>query len=72
MGCGQPLRKGIASATGFDADPAAVRAALPDPEGVRCGAPRSRRGFGVETGLTIDLLRKGFRVREVQVDMPTG
>lgn len=27
------------------------------------------RGFGVETGLTIDLLRKGFRVREVQVEM---
>ncbi|MFI6457448.1 glycosyltransferase family 2 protein [Streptosporangium amethystogenes] len=26
-------------------------------------------GFGVETGLTIDLLRKGFRVREVQVEM---
>jgi glycosyltransferase involved in cell wall biosynthesis len=27
------------------------------------------RGFGVETGLTIDLVRKGFRVREVEVDM---
>ncbi|MBB2908782.1 glycosyltransferase involved in cell wall biosynthesis [Streptosporangium becharense] len=27
------------------------------------------RGFGVETGLTIDLLRKGFRVREVPVEM---
>jgi glycosyltransferase involved in cell wall biosynthesis len=27
------------------------------------------RGFGVETGLTIDLLRRGFRVREVQVEM---
>lgn len=26
-------------------------------------------GFGVETGLTIDLLRKGFRVREVPVEM---
>ncbi|MFC4062989.1 glycosyltransferase family 2 protein [Planomonospora corallina] len=26
-------------------------------------------GFGVETGLTIDLLRKGFRVREVEVEM---
>ena len=25
------------------------------------------RGFGVETGLTIDLLRAGFRVREVEV-----
>lgn len=27
------------------------------------------RGFGVETGLTIDLLRKGMRVTEVEVDM---
>jgi glycosyltransferase involved in cell wall biosynthesis len=26
-------------------------------------------GFGVETGLTIDLLRKGFRVVEVEVEM---
>lgn len=26
-------------------------------------------GFGVETGLTIDLIRKRFRVREVEVDM---
>lgn len=26
-------------------------------------------GFGVETGLTIDLIRKGFRVTEVPVDM---
>jgi glycosyltransferase involved in cell wall biosynthesis len=27
------------------------------------------RGFGVETGMTIDLLRRGLRVREVEVDM---
>ncbi|MEU9891400.1 glycosyltransferase [Sphaerisporangium sp. NPDC051011] len=26
-------------------------------------------GFGVETGLTIDLIRKGFRVQEVEVEM---
>nr|WP_229805828.1 glycosyltransferase [Microbispora rosea] len=26
-------------------------------------------GFGVETGMTVDLLRKGFRVIEVEVDM---
>jgi glycosyltransferase involved in cell wall biosynthesis len=26
-------------------------------------------GFGVETGLTIDLLRRGFRVREVEVPL---
>ena len=27
------------------------------------------RGFGVETALTIDLVRKGMRVREVEVDL---
>ena len=27
------------------------------------------RGFGVETGLSVDLLRQGFRVREVEVDL---
>ena len=27
------------------------------------------RGFGVETALTIDLVRKGFRVAEVDVDL---
>jgi len=27
------------------------------------------RGFGAETGLTVDLMRKGFRVTEVEVDM---
>jgi glycosyltransferase involved in cell wall biosynthesis len=27
------------------------------------------RGFGVETGLSLDLLRRGFRVREVEVDL---
>ena len=27
------------------------------------------RGFGVETALSIDLLRQGFRVREVEVDL---
>jgi hypothetical protein len=27
------------------------------------------RGFGVETGLSIDLLRRGMRVVEVEVDM---
>lgn len=26
-------------------------------------------GFGVETGLTVDLLRQGFRVREVEADL---
>jgi glycosyltransferase involved in cell wall biosynthesis len=27
------------------------------------------RGFGVETALTIDLVRRGYRVREVEVDL---
>jgi glycosyltransferase involved in cell wall biosynthesis len=27
------------------------------------------RGFGVETAMTIDLMRKGLRIREVEVDM---
>ncbi|MFF4771870.1 glycosyltransferase family 2 protein [Microtetraspora fusca] len=61
-------RDGIKRATGFDAAQplngqrcltrAAFDAALP-----------LARGFGVETGLTIDLIRKGFRVQEVEVEM---
>ena len=27
------------------------------------------RGFGVETGLSVDLLRQGYRVKEVEVDL---
>jgi glycosyltransferase involved in cell wall biosynthesis len=61
-------RKGIASATGF--------AATQPLSGQRCLARKAfdaalplARGFGVETGLTIDLLRQGFRVREVEVDL---
>ncbi len=61
-------REGIRRATGWDATQplngqrcltrAAFDAALPL-------AP----GFGVETALTIDLLRQGFRVREVEVPL---
>ena len=61
-------RKGIAAATGFEATQplsgqrcltrAAFDAALP-----------LASGFGVETGLTIDLLRAGFRVQEVEVEL---
>ena len=61
-------RKGIAAATGFEATQplsgqrcltrAAYDAALP-----------LASGFGVETGLTIDLLRAGFRVQEVEVEL---
>ncbi|MGK5554610.1 glycosyltransferase family 2 protein [Actinomadura kijaniata] len=61
-------RDGIRRATGWTATQplngqrcltrAAFEAALP-----------LAAGFGVETGLTIDLLRRGFRVREVEVPL---
>lgn len=61
-------RAGIERASGFAATQplsgqrcltrAAFEAALP-----------LAAGFGVETGLTIDLVRKGFEVREVEVDL---
>jgi len=61
-------RKGIASATGFTATQPL--------SGQRCltrkafdAATPLATGFGVETGLTIDLLQQGFRVREVEVDL---
>ncbi|MFI6818783.1 glycosyltransferase family 2 protein [Nonomuraea sp. NPDC050328] len=61
-------REGIRRATGFEA--------VQPLNGQRCltraafeAARPLAHGFGVETGLTIDLLRKGFRVLEVEVDM---
>lgn len=61
-------KEGIRRATGFEA-------AQPL-NGQRCltraafeAARPLAHGFGVETGLTIDLLRKGYRVVEVEVDM---
>ncbi|AQZ67675.1 Glucosyl-3-phosphoglycerate synthase [[Actinomadura] parvosata subsp. kistnae] len=61
-------KEGIRRATGFDpAQPL---------NGQRCltraafeAARPLAHGFGVETALTIDLLRKGYRVLEVEVDM---
>lgn len=61
-------RDGIRRATGFDpAQPL---------NGQRCitrdafeAARPLAHGFGVETALTIDLLRKGYRVEEVEVEM---
>jgi hypothetical protein len=61
-------KEGIRRATGFDpAQPL---------NGQRClsraafeAARPLAHGFGVETALTIDLLRKGYRVVEVEVDM---
>ncbi|GAA3121689.1 glycosyltransferase [Nonomuraea salmonea] len=61
-------KEGIRRATGFDATQPL--------NGQRCltraafeAARPLAHGFGVETALTIDLLRKGFRVKEVEVDM---
>ncbi|GIH24942.1 hypothetical protein Aph01nite_32520 [Acrocarpospora phusangensis] len=61
-------KEGIKRATGWDATQPI--------NGQRCltrtafeAARPLAHGFGVETGLTIDLLRRGFRVREVEVDM---
>ncbi|MEU7861359.1 glycosyltransferase [Nonomuraea sp. NPDC049141] len=61
-------RDGIRRATGFEA-------AQPL-NGQRCitrdafeAARPLAHGFGVETALTIDLLRKGYRVEEVEVEM---
>ncbi len=61
-------RRGIERATGWtptqplNGQRCLTRAAF---EAARPLAP----GFGVETALTIDLLRRGFRVREVEVEM---
>jgi len=44
---------------------AVVRAARADPRRVRPGVAAWPPGFGVETALTIDLLRAGLRVQEV-------
>ena len=49
-------------------DPAAVRSALPDPRGVRGGAAAGSRIRGGDRA-DVDLLRQGFRVREVEVDL---
>lgn len=61
-------RRGIARATGF--------AATQPLSGQRCltreafeAARPLAYGFGVETALTIDLLRKGLRVKEVECDL---
>ncbi|MFC4587849.1 glycosyltransferase family 2 protein [Sphaerisporangium corydalis] len=61
-------REGIKRASGWDAGQPL--------NGQRCltraafeAARPLAHGFGVETGLTIDLVRKGFRVVEVEVEM---
>jgi GT2 family glycosyltransferase len=60
--------EGIESATGWTpTQPLSGQRALTR-EALVAALPLAR-GFGVETGLSIDLLRQGFRVREVEVDL---
>jgi len=61
-------RKGIEAATGFQATQPLSGQRCLTREAFDAARPLAR-GFGVETGLTIDLLRQGFRVREVEVDL---
>lgn len=61
-------RRGIASATGFQATQPLSGQRCLTPAAFDAARPLAR-GFGVETGLTIDLLRQGFRVREVEVEL---
>ncbi len=61
-------RKGIESATGFEATQPLSGQRCLTREAFDAARPLAR-GFGVETGLTIDLLRQGFRVLEVEVDL---
>ena len=61
-------RKGIEAATGFQATQPLSGQRCLTREAFDSARPLAR-GFGVETGLTIDLLRQGFRVREVEVDL---
>ena len=61
-------RKGIEAATGFQATQPLSGQRCLTREAFNAARPLAR-GFGVETGLTIDLLRQGFRVREVEVDL---
>jgi hypothetical protein len=61
-------RDGIERATGFRAtQPLSGQRAM-SRAAFEAGLPLAA-GWGVETALTIDLLRKGFRVLEVEVDL---
>lgn len=61
-------RDGIARATGWHATQPLSGQRCLTPEAFEAGLPLAH-GFGVETGLSIDLLRKGLRVREVPCDL---
>ncbi|MGI5268275.1 glycosyltransferase family 2 protein [Nonomuraea sp. CA-218870] len=61
-------RDGIRRATGFEATQPLNGQRCLTREAFEAARPLAH-GFGVETALTIDLIRKGFRVVEVEVDM---
>jgi glycosyltransferase involved in cell wall biosynthesis len=61
-------RDGIRRATGFTATQPLNGQRCLTRDAFEAARPLAH-GFGVETALTIDLLRKGFRIREVEVEM---
>jgi glycosyltransferase involved in cell wall biosynthesis len=61
-------REGIRRATGFEATQPLNGQRCLTRDAFEAARPLAH-GFGVETGLTIDLVRKGFRVAEVEVEM---
>ncbi|MEV0194976.1 glycosyltransferase [Nonomuraea sp. NPDC050691] len=61
-------RDGIRRATGFTATQPLNGQRCLTRDAFEAARPLAH-GFGVETGLTIDLLRKGYRVVEVEVEM---
>ncbi|MEU4230924.1 glycosyltransferase [Nonomuraea sp. NPDC026600] len=61
-------RDGIRRATGFEAAQPLNGQRCVTRDAFEAARPLAH-GFGVETALTIDLLRKGYRVEEVEVEM---
>ncbi|WP_218566600.1 glycosyltransferase family 2 protein [Vallicoccus soli] len=61
-------RDGIRAATGWEATQPLSGQRCLTREAFEAALPLAP-GFGVETGLTVDLLRRGLRVREVEVDL---
>jgi hypothetical protein len=64
----QLAKSGIRQATGWEATQPLSGQRCLTPEAFAVAGPLAG-GFGVETGLTIDLLREGFRVLEVPCDL---
>jgi glycosyltransferase involved in cell wall biosynthesis len=61
-------RNGIRRATGFEASQPLSGQRCLTRAAFEAGLPLAP-GFGVETGLTIDLVRAGMRIREVEIDL---